>query len=91
MGIGWMIIYDLGQYIEAGWAKLDQVGSSLQAEANGFLYVTQKIWSKGLRNIWLEGDNLELVNVVNKNEASTDLGNLLVDIVIGSVCSRYAR
>ncbi|CAA7017512.1 unnamed protein product [Microthlaspi erraticum] len=43
MGVGWIIRDDKGQYIESGWAKLPQVDTPLQAEANGFLYVVQRI------------------------------------------------
>ncbi|CAA7038925.1 unnamed protein product [Microthlaspi erraticum] len=67
MGVGWIIRDAGGQYMESGWSRLPQVSSSLQAEAMGFLYVTQRIWSRGLRNVWFENDSLELVNVINRN------------------------
>lgn len=79
MGVGWILRNSNGVFIEAGWAKSPQVGSPLQAEACGFLYVIQRIWSRGQRQVWFEGDNLELTNLVNKEKESMDLGNLLCD------------
>ncbi|CAA7016992.1 unnamed protein product [Microthlaspi erraticum] len=80
MGVGWIIRDEHGHYIESGWARLENVGSILEAEGNGFLYVVQRVWHKGFRQVWFEGDNLQLVNVINKREDSYELGNLLVDI-----------
>lgn len=80
MGVGWIIRDEYGHYIESGWVKLGQVGTALEAEGNGFLYIVQRVWNKGLRHVWFEGDNQQLVNIINRNEESTELGNLLVDI-----------
>ncbi|CAA7017872.1 unnamed protein product [Microthlaspi erraticum] len=80
MGVGWIIRDEYGHYIESGWARLENVGSILEAEGNGFLYVVQRVWQKGFRQVWFEGDNLQLVNIINKQKDSLVLVNLLVDI-----------
>ncbi|CAA7060894.1 unnamed protein product [Microthlaspi erraticum] len=80
MAVGWIVRNHTGMFMEAGWTKLPQVDSPLQAEACGFLYVVQRIWCKGWRNVWFEGDNLELTNIINQQKKSMELGNILCDI-----------
>ncbi|CAA7032663.1 unnamed protein product [Microthlaspi erraticum] len=80
MKVGWILRDSRGSYMEAGWATLPQVETPLQAEASGFLYVVQRMWYKGLRQVWFEGDNLELTNIINTVRQSVELGNLLCDI-----------
>lgn len=64
----------------SGCARLQKSHSAIQAEALGFLHVLQVIWAQGFRCVWFEGDNLELVNLINKNGDRLDLGTLLYDI-----------
>ncbi|CAA7029461.1 unnamed protein product [Microthlaspi erraticum] len=73
MAVGWIVRNHTGMFMEAGWTKLPQVDSPLQAEACGFLYVVQRIWCKGWRNVWFEGDNLELTNIINHQKKSMEL------------------
>lgn len=77
---GWVIRDSEGHVVLAGCAKLQQAWSSLQAEALGFLHVLQVMWAHGMRNIWFEGDNLELTNLINTCSDHILLGPLLFDI-----------
>ncbi|CAA7017787.1 unnamed protein product [Microthlaspi erraticum] len=80
MRVGWIVWDSNGAYLDAGWPKLNRVGSALEAEATGFLYVVQRMWSKGWRQIWFESDNQELTRIINKQQHHVELGNLIFDI-----------
>ncbi|XP_019099640.1 PREDICTED: uncharacterized protein LOC109132474 [Camelina sativa] len=77
---GWILRDSNGKMIMAGGAKLRSSISPLQAEALGFLHVLQVMWTHGLRYIWFESDNRQLVTLINKGEDNVVLGPLLNDI-----------
>ncbi|CAA7042230.1 unnamed protein product [Microthlaspi erraticum] len=80
MRVGWLVRDSHGACLDAGWAKLHKVDSALEAKATGFLYVVQRIWSRGWRHIWFEGDNKDLTSIINKQQHHVELGNLIFDI-----------
>ncbi|KAG7594029.1 Ribonuclease H domain [Arabidopsis thaliana x Arabidopsis arenosa] len=77
---GWIIRDSHGQMITSGNAKLRYAQTALQAEALGFLHALQMTWAHGFRCVWFEGDNLELINLINRNADHEKLGTLLYDI-----------
>ncbi|KAG7567730.1 Reverse transcriptase zinc-binding domain [Arabidopsis thaliana x Arabidopsis arenosa] len=77
---GWIIRDDSGKAILSGYAKLQEAHSTLQAEAMGFLHVLQVCWAQGLRFIWFEGDNSELIKLINTGGDHNEIGTLLYDI-----------
>ncbi|CAA7042008.1 unnamed protein product [Microthlaspi erraticum] len=91
MAVGWIVRNHTGMFMEAGWTKLPQVDSPLQAEACGFLYVVQRIWCKGWRNVWFEGDNLELTNIINQQKKSMELVISFVILTFGFGSYHYAH
>ncbi|CAN7092201.1 unnamed protein product, partial [Brassica rapa subsp. narinosa] len=79
-GVGWIVRDDKGYFIAAGSAKISGLRSSLDGEAHAFLYALQNIWIKGWRQVWFEGDNMELTKIINQSAWSMELGNILTDI-----------
>ncbi|CAL9244543.1 unnamed protein product, partial [Arabidopsis halleri] len=77
---GWIIRDETGHMVSSGCAKLQQSHSALQAEALGFLHVLQVVWMQGHRCVWFEGDNSELVRLINSNGNHIKIGTLLYDI-----------
>ncbi|CAL9238651.1 unnamed protein product, partial [Arabidopsis halleri] len=77
---GWIFRDCTGKTILSGCAHLPKSNSSLEAEAFGFLFVLQLTWIKGYRNVWFEGDNLELTTLINRWEDHLNIGSLLYDI-----------
>ncbi|XP_010424169.1 PREDICTED: uncharacterized protein LOC104709217 [Camelina sativa] len=77
---GWLFRDSDGKVILSGCAKLQPSHSSLQAEALGFLHVLQIAWAQGLRYIWFESDNKELITLINNGNGRLNLGTLLFDI-----------
>lgn len=77
---GWIIRDSQGKLITSGNAKLRHAQTAIQAEALGFLHALQMTWAHGFRCIRFEGDNLELVNLINRNADHQKLGTLLYDI-----------
>ncbi|CAN7012270.1 unnamed protein product [Brassica rapa subsp. trilocularis] len=66
--MGWIIRDHQGKYVLAGGTKIKGIRSSLEGEASCSLYVLQHIWLRGWRNVWFEGDNKKLVQIVNGSE-----------------------
>ncbi|CAL9226865.1 unnamed protein product, partial [Arabidopsis halleri] len=62
---GWLIRDSNGKVLLTGCAKLCPTTSSLQAEAMGFLHVLQIVWAHGMRQVWFEGDNKQLISIIN--------------------------
>ncbi|XP_010422447.2 PREDICTED: uncharacterized protein LOC104707721 [Camelina sativa] len=77
---GWIIRDSNGTVIRSGASKLQQAHSVLQAEALGFLNALQEVWNQGLRYVWFKGDNLELINLINKQQDHQRILPLLFDI-----------
>lgn len=79
-GIGWILRDHDGKFISCGGARIYGIQSSLEGEGNAFLYAVQQIWVQGCRRVWFEGDNQQLVNIVNGYQDNVELGNLVFDI-----------
>ena len=79
-GVGWIIRDHSGKMVTSGGARLTGITSSLEGEAQAFLYAVQQVWIQGWRNVWFEGDNQNLVDIVNGYHESLELGNLIYDI-----------
>ncbi|CAA0394673.1 unnamed protein product [Arabidopsis thaliana] len=77
---GWIVRDNRGKVIRFGGAKLQEAHSALQAEAMGLLHALQMIWTHGLRFVTFEGDNWELIKLVNTMGDHNEIGTLLVDI-----------
>ncbi|KAG7570522.1 Reverse transcriptase zinc-binding domain [Arabidopsis thaliana x Arabidopsis arenosa] len=77
---GWLIRDANGHLISSGCAKLQKSYSALQAEALGFLHALQIVWIQGHRCVYFEGDNMELVKLINTMGDHVKLGTLLYDI-----------
>ncbi|KAG7576566.1 Ribonuclease H domain [Arabidopsis thaliana x Arabidopsis arenosa] len=77
---GWIIRDSDGKVILSGCAKLQSATTPLQAEALGFLHVLHVVWAHGMRQICFEGDNKELISIINKCEDHSSIGSLLYDI-----------
>ena len=77
---GWTVRDNRGKVIRFGGAKLQEAHSALQAEAMGLLHALQMIWTHGLRFVTFEGDNWELIKLVNTMGDHNEIGTLLVDI-----------
>ncbi|CAH8277202.1 unnamed protein product, partial [Arabidopsis lyrata] len=77
---GWLIRDANGHLISSGCAKLQKSYLALQAEALGFLYALQVVWIQGHRCVYFEGDNMELVKLINTMGDHVKLGTLLYDI-----------
>lgn len=56
------------QIFTSGSAEVRGVSSSLDGEAQAFMYALHNIWTKGRRYFWFEGANLELTNIINTHE-----------------------
>ncbi|CAL9223305.1 unnamed protein product, partial [Arabidopsis halleri] len=69
-----------GEAFFIGMCKTPTGSKRSQAEALGFLHTLHVSWAQGLRYIWFESDNQELVNLINKGEDHLQLGTLLCDI-----------
>lgn len=65
---GWLIRDSNWKVLLTGCAKLCSAMSPLQAEALGFLHVLQIVWAHGMRQVWFEGDNKELISIINSCE-----------------------
>lgn len=79
-GIGWIVRDARGSFIVAGSANVYGVRSSLDGEAQAFMYALQNVWIKGWRNVWFEGDNLALTRIINSVGDDMELGNMISDI-----------
>lgn len=77
---GWLIRDSNGKVLLTGCAKLCPTTSPLQAEAMGFLHVLQIVWAHGMRQVWFEGDNKQLISIINNCEDHSQIGTLLYDI-----------
>ncbi|CAL9232629.1 unnamed protein product [Arabidopsis halleri] len=77
---GWIIRDSDGKVILSGCAKLQSAKTPLQAEALGFLHVLHVVWAHGMRQICFEGDNKELISIINHCEDHSSIGSLLYDI-----------
>lgn len=64
-GIGWILRDANGVLMRAGMTRIDNVLTPLQGETLGFLCAMQQVWIKGWRNVWFEGDCMELDRIVN--------------------------
>lgn len=80
IGVGWILRDENGHHILFGHARLSPVEKVFQAEAKGFVYAIQMMWIQGWRNVWFEGDNLDLVKLVNESEENTSLGSYIYEI-----------
>lgn len=79
--IGWILRDENGKFLGAGSVQVQKMQTSFEGEAFGFLLALQKIWIRGWRRVWFEGDNQELCTIIiNQVKDHLDLGNLLTDI-----------
>ncbi|XP_048599877.1 uncharacterized protein LOC125579991 [Brassica napus] len=81
VGIGWIIRDANGVFVYAGMARVNNVLNAFQGEALAFLYAMHQVWIRGWRQVWFEGDSMELTCVVNQVvPRHAQLGNVLHDI-----------
>jgi len=77
---GWIVRDNSDQVIRFGCVKLQAANSAIHAEALWFLHALQMIWTHGFRCIVFEGDNLELIKLVNTMGDHSEINTLLFDI-----------
>lgn len=69
-----------GSFLGSRCARVEKMYSSLEGEAISFLFALQRVWIRGWRRVWFEGDNQEVCNLTNQVKNHVELGNLLCDV-----------
>jgi len=77
---GWIIRDESGQFVSAGQATGNHTSNALESEFQALLITMQSCWSHGHRKIWFEGDNREVMEILNRRKSRFDIFNWIRDV-----------
>ena len=77
---GWIIRDESGQFVGAGQATGNHTSNALESEFQALLIAMQSCWSHGHRKIWFEGDNREVMEILNRRKSRFDTFNWIRDV-----------
>ncbi|EFH41732.1 hypothetical protein ARALYDRAFT_917421 [Arabidopsis lyrata subsp. lyrata] len=77
---GWILRSDFGRFLGAGQAVGKVTNNPLESEFQALTMAMQSCWSKGYKKVYFEGDNKEVVAIINGKQSNFAAFNWMRDI-----------
>jgi len=77
---GWVTRDEAGLFVSAGQARGRTNNSAIENEFQALIFAMQNCWSHGYTRVCFEGDNMELLKILNDGKARFDLYNWVREV-----------
>ncbi|CAH2051456.1 unnamed protein product [Thlaspi arvense] len=80
-GLGWIIRNSSGRYLDGGMGKYQGRFIYAEAECSALIWALQSTWSMGYTKVIFEGDNINIVRLINGDGLNLKLQHYINTII----------